>query len=485
MRRSSLLLIVQCAALAAPLSGDTLVTVQGTEVTGHIERRGEFYLITFKDKVRANGRRVHWSIPARRVISFRQTYETYPYYPSRLFHQDSFLDDKASTLYVASRRFHFFFGGGLFRFSRNRWIGLNNAPFVDWTIENRSGVSRPFLYTGPSAFALAYVGKKRVLYAAAALGVAPENQHAGKAHPVYRSRDDGRTWDAIAVPGEGEVTALCKTPEGLLVSRKGGTVYFSSDQQAWAALDSLKQCDISRFVAVDQGRTVWALLSKVQGPLRTSGLSLSVDAGRSWQSVDVGRAIGLSEPFQLTSFAASDTAAAIALTPTGSKRRPPIAVMKRGGIYQSRDRGATWIRVPFPYRWTRNADRYYNEIPRAPSFIALHPKKPNTLFAYGGLIEKIDKKSQRMLAGLARTVDGGATWKLCGRGLFDRHGLFVHRTSGSGGGVGPTGIQQMLFSRRRSSEIYIVTRVDGVYRSRNGGTSWKEIGPFTYPEPIK
>src|SRR5207253_2501707 len=101
--------------------------------------------------------------------------------------------------------------------------------------------------------------------------------------------------------------------------------------------------------------------------------------------------------------------------------------------YRSADGGKTWTSFRVP-----GQDAYA---------FAIHPKNPKIIFAGGRGTEH----------NMRRSSDGGVTWKPVGEGLPDRS------------------IKLLAIPRERPSTLYVATGFGQLYKSDNGGDTWKEL----------
>jgi photosystem II stability/assembly factor-like uncharacterized protein len=124
-----------------------------------------------------------------------------------------------------------------------------------------------------------------------------------------------------------------------------------------------------------------------------------------------------------------------------------------GGMYTSRDAGKTWSREKFI-----TGQNYWCHS------IVFHPKKPERIFA--------TVTAQGMRNGLWRTLDGGATWKQLTKGLptpaeFDRASIALAPSK-----------PDVLYLQAASKAEDVL----GVFRSDDGGDTWKDISGTHFGE---
>lgn len=237
--------------------------------------------------------------------------------------------------------------------------------------------------------------------------------YAGTTQGVLRSRDGGRTWTprSAGLPAS-EVLALGADPAGgyLYAGLQNGGVYRSADQggrweKANAGLPSSVQT-----LGFDPRSPSVVFAGTANGLFR------SLDRGRRWSRVGAGvivrfvAAVG----FQ----GSTDTAYAAS----------------RDGAFVSPNRGATWSPVEGAL-----------PVPQLISFAI----GPEALFA--GSIE------DRRGGGIARSVDGGATWRAANRGFST---------------LSP---QEMAFHPTDPDTLYVSAGSPGLFKSIEGGANWSPL----------
>lgn len=121
-----------------------------------------------------------------------------------------------------------------------------------------------------------------------------------------------------------------------------------------------------------------------------------------------------------------------------------------GGLYTSVDRGAQWSRETFVARgnyWCHS--------------IVFHPTRRGVIFA--------TFTERGAASGIYRTDDGGRTWQQLTRGLPSTE--LIGRTSLAISPSNPDVIYAIACDERSSRADLVL----GVFRSRNGGTTWTDI----------
>jgi photosystem II stability/assembly factor-like uncharacterized protein len=232
------------------------------------------------------------------------------------------------------------------------------------------------------------------------------------------------TWTRIGPEG-GSLCALAAAPSQpatLYAGLSDGGVFQSVDQgRTWTFAGSgLGRLSRACFLAVDPARpaTVWAGTA--------TGLFLSRNGGATWAA----RGTGLHGPFGLN-------VAALAIHP----RQPGIlwAALLGSGLFKTTDGGATWSLLS-------------PDGPTNITAILVNPLHPVTLWA--GTAGQ----------GVLQSHDGGVTW-----------------TQLTGGLSPSESIRTMALDPRNPRNLFLSTPflVEGpqVYRSTDGGASWRPTGP--------
>lgn len=164
------------------------------------------------------------------------------------------------------------------------------------------------------------------------------------------------------------------------------------------------------------------------------GISASTDNGKTWQSRDEGLKSDI--VYSLT----------LAESEAGKKM---YAGTEPAHLYESADLGATWTELPslrgapsLP-NWTFPAPPHIAHV----KFIAVAPHDPDVIYA---AVE---------VGGLMKSRDGGTTWE-------ELHGFYedVHR---------------IMICGDSPDSVYITTG-DGLYRTADGGRSWKRMTDRTF-----
>jgi len=229
---------------------------------------------------------------------------------------------------------------------------------------------------------------------------------------VWRSRDDGRTWTPIFDDQPtGSVGAIAVAPSD------PRTIYVGSGE-------GLQRPDLSV----------------------GDGIFKSTDGGASW------RHVGLADGLQIP---------AIAVDPRDPNRvfvavlGQPYGPSVERGVYRSLDGGATWQKVLDRDENTGAVD------------LAFDPANSQTVFAvlWAARQAPWEIGSSWTLSasnGLYRSTDGGTTWRQIGAGL-----------PGAAEGLGRIGLATSQSAPARMYAVVGATKGGGLYRSDDGGDSWR------------
>jgi photosystem II stability/assembly factor-like uncharacterized protein len=282
---------------------------------------------------------------------------------------------------------------------------------------------------------------------------------------VYRSTDGGATWKPAGAPA--------KTFYGLSVDPGSGTIYAQASGATFQTTDGgdswqrtppdLTNAEIvtapsdpatayagsltngaSLLKSVDRGHT-WAaadrgILSTVisslafvpGAPATLYGANLgppevvkSIDSGRTWHPASAGLGGAYVSTFAV------------------EPRRPStiFAATQSSGLFKTTDGGRRWRRVPIGF--PAKADVRV-------AAVAADPQQPETVYAAACPgIECVGPGA------FLKTVDGGATWRKI-TGL-------------------PRLAEAIAIDPRRTSTVFAGTAQGGLFRSRDGGSSWQWV----------
>jgi len=174
------------------------------------------------------------------------------------------------------------------------------------------------------------------------------------------------------------------------------------------------------------------------------GIYKSLDAGRSWTH------LGLRDGQQI---------AQLAVDPKDANRvfaaviGHPYGPNNERGIYRSTDGGQTWTQVLFKDENTGGMD------------VVLDPANGQTVFAVLWAARQAPWESGWTLSandGLYKSTDGGSTWKQITNGL-----------PSAADGLGRIGLAASASSPGRMFAVVGADKNGGVYRSDDGGESWR------------
>lgn len=293
---------------------------------------------------------------------------------------------------------------------------------------------------------------------------------------VLKTTDGGAEWRRLFT-GISQSRVLTigldpAAPSTVYLGTKDDGVYRSHDGgQHWvsrrAGLDDVRVTAEVQHIAFVPGTRPRVFLATAMGIFESD------EGGERWHK----RMAGMADVLMVT---------AVAVDPA----RPEVLYAgTSGGVYKTTDGARTWVPV--------------NTGLIPPGFVAssrslgvtalvIDPQKPEVLYA-------------GTLDGLYKTVAGGQSWTRIGTGLSDqsisalaldpshpeivyvggRGGVFQTRDGGltwapKNEGLGSRNVLSLGASRAAPGAVYAGTSGGGLYRSRDGGTSW-ERRPLTVP----
>jgi photosystem II stability/assembly factor-like uncharacterized protein len=248
----------------------------------------------------------------------------------------------------------------------------------------------------------------------------PETLHAGSSPGCWRSTDGGISWVASSTPPAGKGLSLAVRGDRILYGSTAGLYRSTNGGVDYrAGQNGLKASYIAALAAAASSpSTMFAAAT-------SAGLYRSANGGANWT--------------KLPDFDLCDTLFKIVVDPTDAKK---VFVLASGGIQyvlRSADGGLTWNQVLVE-----------NIIS-----LAMAPSNPQILFAAG----QIANPTATM--GVFISKDGGTTWT----------SKRVCATPGSGAwavAVDPRSAKVVFLGGQRNGNA-------ALYKSANGGTSWKDV----------
>ena len=337
---------------------------------------------------------------------------------------------------------------------------------------------------------------------------------------IFRSTDEGASWldtgapaPATLLPAQPELPAVfAAARDGLILSRNGGETWglsrrgfgdrpamplaVAGDGSVYASWGERLYRRKDGFWRPLSGSTQQLIVDPANPERLFSapGLNLmrSLNGGRTWQQVDLPDAC---VEIATVTFAPSDRRVLYTggTAPEGSgpghHPEPDASCLRKCQAWRSDDSGATWTCLPL-----ENVYRF-----------VVDPLRPRTVYGVGALSETFPN-----LQYIAKSVDGGRTWKDASQGLgqlggvidsylltidptapsrlftfVDRtpgHRLFVSQNGGASwtprgrdlpGGAYPV---SLLLARSRPDVFYAGTS-EGILRSADGGRTWAPLAP--------
>ena len=265
---------------------------------------------------------------------------------------------------------------------------------------------------------------------------------------VVKTIDGGAHWKAM--PGSsraGAYQALVADP------RHPGTLYMGTGVGVFKTVDggrTWRRTNRGMFVPHFSDRNIGWVDALAVDPENSNvvyagsnRIDKSTDGGRSWKPVFT--------PERTTGNLNSVSVSALAIAATSPETVYAIHANSHTGhtsIYTSTDAGTTWqtsISVP-GYLHGFVTD------------LAVDPHHPSTVYAAVG-------------ATILKTTDSGHSWQPIGRGLpvqagLPRPGCHCHN-----------GVTTLAPDPQRPGTVYAAVNQGGIYKTANGGRSWRQVAP--------
>ena len=271
------------------------------------------------------------------------------------------------------------------------------------------------------------------------------------------------SWSAPSgPPGFGGTVVLHPTKPGWLYLKAGGRVYRSTDAGlSWKSGPPIALKVDALTVDPRHGSILYAGTN--------DGVLKSTDAGRTWRRSGLRPAPGRSRGYADS----EGWVYSIAVDPADSRNVYAITRgLEKTVAFRSRDAGATWQ--------------------------AMRPSTPRDMreihAAGSGILYIASRFSEELPEGVLRSTDGGTTWRGVLNGVWSiavdpnragtvwavGGGLLVTRDGGTTWqslGVAPANdTTAIALDPRRPRTLYLSTRQSGVFRSVDGGRTWRAFG---------
>lgn len=272
------------------------------------------------------------------------------------------------------------------------------------------------------------------------LAVSPHNPHhllAGSEVGLYRSEDNGASWDLVPSPMDGmQIWSAAwhpADPNAMLAGTKPPAVFHTSNRgESWRQLDLpiAKEC-------LAGAPKVTNILFDPRNPrtiyvgVEIDGVFRSRDGGESWEHLP-----------PLGDKPLNGDIHGLAITPGPNSK---LLATTPDGVWTSLDEGQSWALHPFPRFAERDTISYCRGV-------ALKPDDANVIFVGNG--DFIPGKR----GAIQRTVDGGKTWAAAPLP------------------VEPNSVVYWLATNPADPNIVVANSLHGyVYLSTDAGASWRKV----------
>ncbi len=288
----------------------------------------------------------------------------------------------------------------------------------------------------------------------------PKTLFAATAHGIFKSTDGGNTWRAantgVMMGMVGGLPALMvsalaidpKSPSSIYAATWDigyhYRVYKSTDGgDTWKTLVYLRDVQVSNLIVDPRSPTTLyaSALRRIQGnSAALGGVFKSIDGGETWRSVSTG----------LT----SRNVSALVIDP-----RVPTTLFAgtiNGGVFKSTDGAGTW----------QGVNSGLNDVDA--TAIAIDPQNPRMIYA--GTAD----------VGAFRSTDGGRTWNPLRLVPAERCAIYSPPLFSQSTFCGPQ-VTTVDIDPQTPATIYIGTRDDGLFKSTDGGTTWRPVDMDVQP----
>src|SRR5258708_4084177 len=264
-------------------------------------------------------------------------------------------------------------------------------------------------------------------------------------HFRFIGPDGNRAIAVTGVPGNSNISYVGAASGGLFKTEDQGItwkpIFDSTDNSSVSALA----------IAPSAPNQVWAGTGETflirPAEAMGNGVYKSTNAGNTWTNMGLQATGRISRVIVDPKDSNTVYVAALGNTHTPQPER---------GVYKTTDGGKTWQRVLFVDENTGCSD------------LSIDPQHPNILYAAMWQVSFTtwNLNSGGPGSGIFRTKDGGKTWERLNKGL-------------PGGPANPVGKPSVDVSYRNPNivDALIEDKDPGLYRSEDGGDSWKKMFP--------
>lgn len=314
----------------------------------------------------------------------------------------------------------------------------------------------------------------------------PDAIYATTDYGIYKTTDDGKTWE----PRSFGLPVKIGDRELKWVDAKLGIIYVGSINGYWTSDDKglswkwlpfpkafllsyPRATALQTFVTTDQ--TIWELIRESVGIGITSRWQILKTVARQ-------KPIKIETEYSPRQFAVSLSSSNIIYLSAIEDNTLSQSEQYGELLLRSEDAGFSWTQIDWQRSLQMEQGRYRHKV----ILLSVDSRYPNTLFT--GIRHSTkgmgDSEPSRTFS-LLKTTDGGKTWADLSRGLYESVESVWSSSKWLSSKERHHVANRLLSSSTsiaidQSNRVYIITSGGGVYRSDDGGKTWKPKSPVNY-----